>query len=149
MGACNPGKQIKYEKYLMSQLAKHLVEAIPTLNIYSLNEDEIIINIEDGGYCLNDLYDALEKHPIDKYIKLTMFDLTKIKGTDGWMKSVYDFNANSDAEDIIEFKCLNAAIFHQVLKHYYNEPITSSDLVFYHNGQLAAYLKEVNNPWEI
>ena len=27
------------------------------------------------------------------------------------------------------------------------EPITDNDLVFYHNGRLAKFLKEVNNPW--
>ena len=77
-----------------------------------------------------------------------MFDLYKIKGTDGWMKYIYNFDADSDVDDKVEFKCLNAEIFHQIIKHYYNEVITPNDLVFYHNGELATYLKEVDNPWK-
>lgn len=148
MGACNPKKQIHYERYLMNMLVKSLVHDIPTLNVFSLGEDEIILCTEDGGYCLNEIYKVLNSHPIGQYIRLTMFDLYKIKGTDGWVKYIYNFDSNSEVDDKVEFKCLNAEIFHQVVKHYYNEIITSDDLVFYHNGNLAAFLKEVENPWK-
>lgn len=148
MGACNPKKQINYERYLMNEFVKVLLENIPTLYVFSLAEDEIILYTEDCGYSLSDFYKVLETHPLGKYIKLEMFDLYKIDGTDGWMKCIYDFNANYDAGDKVEFKCLNAEIFHQIIKHYYNEVITPNDLVFYHNGELATYLKEVANPWK-
>ena len=47
----------------------------------------------------------------------------------------------------IEFKTLNGDIYHQIVKHYYNLPITDDDLVFRYNGELARFLKEVGNPW--
>lgn len=148
MGACNPKRQIQYERYLMNEFVKALADNIPTLYVFSLGEDEIILHTEDCGYCLSKFYEVLENHPFGKYVRLTMFDLYKIKGTDGWMKYIYNFDTNSDVDDKVEFKCLNAEIFHQIIKHYYNEVITPNDLVFYHNGELAAYLKEVENPWK-
>ena len=148
MGACNPKKQMQYGKYLMSELLQYLTSEIKTLNVFSLGEDEIILNVEDCGFSLKEFKKVLYNHPVGKYIKLTMFDLYKIKGTDGWMKNIYNFDSDSYANDTIEFKCLNAEIFHQIVKHYYNEDITHEDLVFYHNGELATFLKEVENPWQ-
>lgn len=147
MGACNPKKQITYEKFLMNELVKELAKEIETLYVFSLGEDEIILYTEDCGYTMSKFYRVLENNPIGEYIRLTMFDLYKIKGTDGWMKYIYDFDNEPESDDKVEFKCLNAEIYHQIVKHYYNEVITPNDLVFYHNGQLAAFLKEVDNPW--
>ena len=71
----------------------------------------------------------------------------KVQGTDGWTKTYYE-QSESGKAGTVEFKCLDAEIFHQIIKHYNGETITENDLVFYHNGQLARFLKEVNNPWE-
>ena len=74
-------------------------------------------------------------------VRIEMFDLYKV-GNDGWMKNIY-----GDESDNVDFKCVNAEIFHQIVKHYFGKPITENDLVFYHNGQLAKFMKEVDNPW--
>lgn len=148
MGACNPKKQIQYERYLMNELLKSLHKAIPTLQVFSLGDDEIILNTDECEYCLKDIYKILKSHPVGRYIKLTMFDLNEIPGTEGWIKQIYNLDTAFDAEDKVEFKCLNADVFHQIVKHYFNEVIEPNDLVFYHNGELATYLKEVENPWK-
>lgn len=145
LGACNPKKQIQYEKYLMFNLLQDLIKNIKTLHVFSLGEDEIILYTEDCGYSFQRFKEILSGTSIGSMVRITMFDLEMIKGTKGWLKTIYDFK-NSD--EIVEFKCLDAEIFHQVVKHYYKEPITDNDLVFYHNGNLAKFLKEVDNPWE-
>lgn len=153
LGACNPKKQIQYEHYLMTLLYLHIKKTLndDALDIYSLGEDEIIITVENPNeppnfrpnFSLNDLKNAIASCPenIGSLVRVEMFDLHKVDNH-GWMKIFYgEDNKN------IDFKWVNAEIFHQIVKHYFEEPITENDLVFYHNCQLAKYLKEVDNPW--
>lgn len=151
LGACNPKKQIQYERYLMAILLKHLMSQFPELNLFSLGEDEILIVVDKGyGFSLKELRKAVANCPegIGNLVKIEMFDLHKIPGTDGWMKVVYSFSSSPDKGDNVKFKCLEADIYHQVVKHYLNQPITENDLVFYYNGKLAKFLKEIDNPWK-
>lgn len=148
LGACNPKKQIRYEHYLMNILCKHIIETVYSVSVYSLGEDEIIISVPNAygagcGFSLADVRNTVNSCPfgIGQLVRVEMFELEKICGTDGYMK-IYN-----DDSDRIEFKCLNAEIYHQIVKHYYDMPITENDLVFYHDGKLARFLEEVSNPW--
>ena len=145
---CNPNKQITYEYFLMNFLCEHIIEKLPGTTIFSLCQDEILINIphEYGkgcGFSMSELRKVINDCPnkIGEFTEIRTFELQKIEGTDGYAK-IY----NDDSNDI-EFKCLNAEIFHQIVKHYYGKNITKNDLVFYHNGKLARFLEKVNNPW--
>lgn len=147
LGSCNPKKQITYERYLMNILCIHIMDNIPNASIYSLGEDEILINVprEYGvgcGFSLSDLKKTVESCPDDigKLVRVEMFEFFKIKGTDGFIKIYDDFDRE-------EFKCLNSEIFHQVVKHFYGKKITDNDLVFYHNGRLAKFVEGIDNPW--
>jgi hypothetical protein len=149
MGACNPKKQIQYERYLMSELLDTIIPHIAgKFEVFSLGEDEIIlqpkIRISSDGD-IDMLYDcvknALEFSDVKKYIRLTMFRLERIYNTDGWIKHMIN-----DSE-LVEFKCLSAEIYHQIVKYYFCEQIEDDDLVFYHNGCLARFLEPIPNPW--
>lgn len=144
LGACNPKRQITYEKSLMTRLYLHIKETLndDEFEIYSLNTDEIIISIDRFHHPLNQLKEIIAACPsgIGSLVRVEMFDLQKV-GDYGWLKVIYDNNYT------VQFKCIDAEIFHQVVKHYYNIPITDNDLVFRHNGKLARFLEEVNNPW--
>lgn len=151
LGACNPKQQIRFENFLMTYLCKHIIEKLgDSVDIYSLGEDEIIITIQNPnepvnfhvGVSLNQLKDIVNSCPgeIGNLVRVEMFDLHKISDL-GWMKVM------CGSTDKIEFKCIDAEIFHQIVKHYFNLRITENDLVFYHNGRLARFLKEVDNPW--
>ena len=148
LGACNPKKQIRYEHHLMSILCNHIVETIPNVSVYSLGEDEIIINVPRKygvgcGFSLSALKNTISSCPfgIGQLVRTETYELHKIDGTNGYMKI-----HNNDSNDI-EFKCLDAEIYHQIVKHYFGNPIEENDLVFYHNGRLAKFLEEVHNPW--
>lgn len=143
MGACNPKKQTQYEKYLMAKMLNHLESVLPGINVYSLSSDEIIISVEKGcPFSMKKFREAVATCPdgIGDLVRVEIFNLEQIKGTEGWIKYFYN--------DTIEFKCLSSEIIHQVVKYYYNKPIEWSDLVFVHNGMLAAYLKGIDNPWQ-
>lgn len=142
-GACNPKKQIQYEHYLMNILCGYIMKELPNIKIYSLDVDEIIIEVPNNGYdfSLNKLRKVVSSCPncIGSLVKIVCFQLDNIDY--GWLKTYYT------DDDKVEFKCINSEIYHQIVKHYYNKPITENDLVFYYNGQLAKFIKEVNNPW--
>lgn len=144
LGACNPKRQINYEKSLMARLYLHIKDTLndDRFEAYSLNTDEIIISIDKFRHPLNELKDIIATCPsnIGSLVRVEMFELQKA-GDYGWLKIIYDDSRT------VQFKCIDAEIFHQVVKHYYNVPITDNDLVFRHNGRLARFLEEVSDPW--
>ena len=148
LGNCNPKRQIKYEDYLMHVLAKYLSDTYKGLGFYSVKNDEILINTisfmkpEIRRVPLGEFIKTIENEPhgIGKLVKVDMFYLYSIEC--GWVRDYYG------EDEQIEFKCMDADTFHQYVKHYYEMPIGEDDLVFKHNGKLAKFLEEVENPWE-
>lgn len=162
MGACNPKRQIQQEKMIMFMLLNDVVtqlklnqandrcsdiEAmlsyIKDFEIYSLGEDEIIIEVtgaKDLSHYLEVIKGIVSNTQYRDFIRVTAFNLEKLQGIDGWVKHIIP-------GEQIEFKCLNAEIYHQIVKHWTKQPITDDDLVFYHNGCLAKFLEPVANPW--
>lgn len=143
LGACNPKSQIRYEHYLMNIMCNHIMACLPNVSIFSLGEDEIIIEVPSSGtgFSMRELKKVVNscRDGIGILVRVESFELSKID--DGWVKSYNDDSGK------VDFKCIDAEIYHQVVKHYFGKPITDNDLVFYHNGRLAKFLKEVNNPW--
>lgn len=145
LGACNPKRQVTYEYYLMAILYLHIINTLgDEVNVFSLGTDEIIISVDGTSCSANRLKEVIADCPqnIGSLVRFEMFDLQKV-GDYGWMKVIYD----GDNEKIV-FKTLNADIYHQIVKHYWNQPITEDDLVFRYNGTLARFLEEVKNPWK-
>lgn len=152
LGACNPKQQIKYESFLMAHLCKHIMDKLGNnINVYSLSEDEIIIsiknpNIEDSlpaSVSLKQIKDVVNCCPLGlgDIVRIELFDLHKI-GNIGWMKTKCDDPLG------VEFKCIDSEIIHQVIKHYLGIKVNENDLVFYHNGMLGRFLREIDNPWK-
>jgi len=145
MGACNPKRQIQYERLIMCWLCKYLLKEFPNLPIYSVSNDEIIIKVKGSmGFSLKQLRETVSEFPIleNDSFRVSSFELSKIDGTTGWLKTY-----NQD-DGKIEFKCLSADIYNQVIKCYFDKPIRTNDLVFYYNGRLARFLNPIDNPWE-
>lgn len=145
LGACNPKRQVTYEYYLMAILYLHIKNTLgDDVNVFSLGTDEIIISVDGTNCSANRLKEVIADCPqnIGSLVRFEMFDLQKV-GNYGWMKVIY----NGDNDKVV-FKTINADIYHQIVKHYWNEPITEDDLVFRYNGTLARFLEEVKNPWK-
>jgi len=144
LGACNPKRQITYERYLMTMLYLHIKSELDgKVSFYSLGNDEIIISVAGTSVSAKEIKTAIATCPqkIGELVRFEMFDLQKV-GDYGWMKVIYD------EPERVEFKTINADIYHQIVKHYWNMPITEDDLVFRYNGVLARFLEEVKNPWK-
>lgn len=154
MGACNPKKQIQQEKELMSLL---LIKMITKFNlsypgylcskikVYSLGEDEIILEIIDRNMLssyLEIIKEFIESTNYKDVIRISAFTLEKLHGTDGWVRHIMTKNGSK-----VEFKCLSAEIYHQIVKHWFGQQISNDDLVFYHSGQLVQFLSPVDNPF--
>ena len=143
LGACNPKRQITYERYLMTMLYLHIKSELDgKVSFYSLGNDEIIISVAGTSVSAKEIKTAIATCPqkIGELVRFEMFDLQKV-GDYGWMKVIYD------EPERVEFKTINADIYHQIVKHYWNMPITEDDLVFRYNGVLARFLEGVKNPW--
>lgn len=144
LGACNPKRQITYERYLMTMLYLHIKNELDgKVSFYSLGNDEIIISVTGTSVSAKEIKAAIATCPqkIGELVRFEMFDLQKV-GDYGWMKVIYD------EPERVEFKTINADIYHQIVKHYWNMPITEDDLVFRYNGVLARFLEGVKNPWK-
>ena len=144
LGACNPKRQITYERYLMTMLYLHIKSELDgKVSFYSLGNDEIIISVAGTSVSAKEIKAAIATCPqkIGELVRFEMFDLQKV-GDYGWMKVIYD------EPERVEFKTINADIYHQIVKHYWNMPITEDDLVFRYNGVLARFLEGVKNPWK-
>ena len=143
LGACNPKRQITYERYLMTMLYLHIKSELDgKVSFYNLGNDEIIISVAGTSVSAKEIKTAIATCPqkIGELVRFEMFDLQKV-GDYGWMKVIYD------EPERVEFKTINADIYHQIVKHYWNMPITEDDLVFRYNGVLARFLEGVKNPW--
>jgi hypothetical protein len=75
---------------------------------------------------------------IGNMYRVHLFDLHK--AGDGWIKSY-----NCGATELIGY---DKNTVNQVVKHYFNMPISEDDLVFEYSDKLAKFLKEIDNPWK-
>lgn len=151
LGNCNPKKQIRLEDILMNTLARYISNQFPDLDIYSVHNDEILIKAKKNGNGIDsfsisrkELEEALKNEPsgIGKIVRVEIFELHKIPGTDGWIQEEYGHSNK------VKFKCLDSDLYTQYVKYYYNIPIIENDKVFRHNHRLAMFLEEVENPWK-
>lgn len=144
LGACNPGRQVKYEKYLMSKICDYLTHSYgSSITFYSLSNDEIILRNDTSPVSEEGIRFAIRKNsePLSKLVRVESFYLNQWEW--GWRKVI-----TSSKLPTIQFKCMSPDIIHQVVKHMYNQPVTEDDLVFRYNGQLARFLQEASNPWK-
>lgn len=143
LGNCNPKRHITYEKHLMDNILKYLIDLFISIDhVVFFSNDEIIIDISD----MNKSEQILIKFQIEngmKYIsmyiplKVERFILHKIYGTDGYYKEIIEDNDEKN----IEFKCLDNYNLPFVIRRLLDEEITESDKVFYNEGLLAKFIE--------
>ena len=141
LGNCNPKRHITYEKYLMDMILSNLLDNCDITNrIISFSNDEIILDTSDmDSRKTNNLIISIKKclKHITIPLKIEMFALKKIKGTDGYCKFVF----SSFCQIGVKFKCLDSLYLPFVMRYFNNEEIQDTDKVFYHNGLLAQFIE--------
>ena len=138
LGNCNPSRHTTYEKYLMSKVLDLTRNTIPLSSVVCFSNDEIVFDVTERSFLYD--YKQLQKiiDIINLPLRIELFDLYKIEGTDGYCKKIHD----EYSEDLYEFKCLNSYMLPFVIRKLRGEEVTESDKVFYHDGLLAKF-KEV------
>lgn len=144
LGNCNPKRHITYEKYLMDGILDKLVgDMFPLERVVFFSNDEIVIDVSD----LNDseqkmlasqIFFELNNKAIP--LKVELFTLHKIAGTDGYYKEILKENGEKE----FEFKCLDNYMLPLVIRRFLGEEVTDSDKVFYHEGLLAQFIEAPN-----
>ena len=146
LGNCNPRRHISYEKYLMGLVFDKLLKWNNTLEdrIVFFSNDEIVFDITDVEdedknvlhFAIALITSSLKFPPL----KVEVFILHKINGTDGYLKEVVTPNCVSHYKT----KCVNNYMLPFVLRTLNNEEITEYDKVFYHEGLLAQFIEVPN-----
>ena len=155
MGACNPKRQVAYEKYLMTMLLEEILPKLEGLEVYSLSNDEIILvpDTETKEFSFDvfeEVTKAVKETEYADMVRVSVFHLEKLPVTDGWKREIYYDRASYDSPELrkhyhhpYDFKKLSADYYHQIVKAYRNEHITGDDLVIYHDGRLARLLNPI------
>ena len=150
MGACNPGRQVQYEKYLMVQLYKELCYKANLENrvkLFSLTNDEIVLQVvDDFGYPSSDylrvkevfesVAPVIEEH--NYMYRIECFRLEDIGEKKGYIRRYFNNNFTGFSDNI-ELKCVSSEDYHLVVKDIFGIPKTDNDLVFVYNNRLARY----------
>ena len=142
LGNCNPKRHIAYEKYIMDKVLDFVEKSIPIDKVVFFSNDEIIFDITDtnlevaDAIILQQMIDVKFSVPL----KVELFVLHKIHGTDGYYKEI--FHAKGICKK--EFKCLDNYMLPFVMRYFNGEEVTDSDKVFYHEGLLAQFIEVPN-----
>jgi hypothetical protein len=105
--------------------------------IVSFTNDEIIINAT--SFSNNDfvtfinMFENTIEPGLSFKVSTEVFQLRKIKGTDGYAKVFFNGEEN-------EFKCVNGYDYPFVLREYLGQEKTENDRVFMYEGKLAKFL---------
>lgn len=141
LGNCNPKRHITYEKYLMDAILTWLTEIyVHKDRVAFFSNDEIVIDISDMSVEERELLRfqiEYNSKDLSVPVKVEMFTLYKINGTDGYYKKIY----KTDGQYNVEFKCLNSYMFPFVMRKFLGEDVTESDKVFYHEGLLSKFIE--------
>ena len=143
-GNCNPRRQVTYEKYLMSLVIERLLDdnIITTFDIYSLTNDEIIINA--GRFDNETIEEIINKveNTFEIPLKVEYFILGRIKGSSAYIKEITDFYKYNGGiaeckRNVV--KCITSIEAPAIYRMLMNEPETEDDKYFLHEGRLAKY----------
>lgn len=153
LGNCNPGRHITYEKYLMHEILQDVMRITDNkFEVVFFSNDEIVLYVTSDDMTIDrmrlimDTMKCLREYSLTEskvQLKVELFALHKIHGTDGYYK--YSNKENGKfVEQIIDFKCLDNYMLPFVLRKFLNEEVTENDKVFYHEGLLAKYIEVPN-----
>lgn len=149
LGNCNPKRHIHYEKYLMDKILSKILGFIQRENIVFFSNDEIVIDMEDfqkedRKKFLIQIQELLKE---EIPLKIELFYLYKLYGTDGYIKKI----ENSDMSFKIELKCLENYILPFIMRTLRGENITEHDKIFFYEGLLSKFIElpKIELPQEI
>lgn len=165
-GACNPKRQVTYQKYIMSIILDTLlacdVANISKENILSLSNDEIVIDVTNNkSEDIEELKKLLSILGFGIPLHFEYFKLGKVINSDAYIKEISctklymetnSYNSEEEMRKNLEESSSNDikyvikkanpidTVFIQRLLH--NQEVTENDLVFSHEGKLAKLIEK-------
>lgn len=142
-GNCNPRRQVTYEKYIMGLLLDKLLstEAITSDLVKSLCSDEIILKADDiDNTGIEKIQSVVTEMSSVVPLKLELFELGKIEGSDAFIKKVFN-NINNTNDYTYIIKCANPDEAPFIYRLINNQPIKEDDNIFFYNGKLARLIE--------
>ena len=147
LGNCNPKRHITYERYLMEGVLNYVLERyfLPEEVVF-LSNDELIVDVtssvhnDEAGISMSEI-ESLEAelyNVLDLDMRVEMFTLHKIGGTEGYYKEIMTGEEEKPAR--IEFKCLDALRLPFVIRAMDGQKVRDADCMFYHEGLLAKFI---------
>jgi len=122
-------------------------------DIFCVHNDEIIIKADNFTAKSFDNFKELVKNDYSyciipgERLKVEWFTLRKIPDISGWLKVNPSYDTNMDIR-CIDVKGVDAEILSQIIKRLAGKPIEEEDLVFFHNGQMARFLRPLQSPFK-
>lgn len=134
-GNCNPGRTTTYEKYLMDTVLTKILEVVKKDDVVFFATDEIVIDVSMYEQSdLDNLYKLIIKET-SKFsfpLKVSMFNLSKLNGVDGYVKHNIDGTR--------EIKGVNSVDYPFVARALLGQDVCEDDAVFVSDGRLAKLL---------
>ncbi len=143
LGNCNAKRHITYEKYLMDNVLIALYGYISKERVVFFSNDEIIYDVttfSNISALLKSVVHSIERtlyRRVSIPLKVELFKLHKINGTNGYYKEIFTENNKTE----IELKCVNNYMIPFIIRKLKGEDITDNDKVFYHEGLLAKFIE--------
>lgn len=140
-GNVNPKKQVTIEKYIIAQFIDAVLNIVPLENIRNASHDEIVV-LQPETLDFATLENAVlsVSQTLGVPVRIEHFRLRK-QGTQSELGYVKE--SVTGAKPI--FKSVPGIFMPQAFKYYFQQPIQQEDLVFFHEGQLAAFLQPLNS----
>ena len=130
-GACNPGRQILIEKFLMYYVYQEIMKSYTNDDICHLSEDEIVLKVKEDKPLEERILAIAEKHGFK--IRVEKYKLVKVSGCDAYFKV---FKDNS-----FKLKCANPLVAPFIARAINDDPVEEYDKYFIYEGYLSV-LKE-------
>lgn len=148
LGACNPKRQVTYEKYLMDQLMDRIVETDLMDKVKVFTNDEIVFQVTETKE-VSEIQKILQDYEESGIrLKSSLFKLKRLKGWTGYIQYMADtlkdenFYFTDTLEDVkeIKLKCVNSLEYPFVIRQLFHEPIEENDKVFVYENRLAKFI---------
>ena len=134
-GNCNPSRTVTYEKYLMDTVLTKLLEIVKQEEVVFFATDEIVIDVSMYEQSdLDNVYKLIieETSKFSFPLKVSMFNLSKLNGVDGYVKHNIDGTR--------EIKGVNSVDYPFVVRALLGQDVCEDDTVFVSDGRLAKLL---------
>lgn len=137
-GNLNPKKQQKLQKYITHSFLEVVGQFADANSIMSASHDEIIVRV-GGDFDKEKLKEELvsvHNHAFPLHVEEFVLKVQEPHLQYGYVKEYVDNGK-------IEFKGVPASFMAQAYKNYLNEPLDDRDLLFFYEGRVASFVRDI------